>query len=153
MGSYHLATIVNCCEPNKLHKIILWCGRSDTGLNMKVFCAVLSMVATAVVADQLPYQPAPYHAPAPAPYHAPAPAPYHAPAPALYHAPAPAPYHAPVPHPVKLPVPVHAPKPAPYHAPKPAPYHAPKPYVFGYDINDYDPYGRPDVHSRHEESD
>ena len=28
-----------------------------------------------------------------------------------------------------------------------------KPYVFGYDINDYDPYGRPDVHSRHEESD
>merc|ERR1712117_809185 len=121
MGSYHLATIVNCCEPNKLHKIILWCGRSDTGLNMKVFCAVLSMVATAVVADQLPYQPAPYHAPAP--------------------------------HPVKLHVPVHAPKAAPYHAPKPAPYHHPKPYVFGYDINDYDPYGRPDVHSRHEESD
>merc|ERR1712088_1050084 len=112
---------------------------------MKVFCAVLSMGATAVVADQLPYQPAPYQAPAP--YHAPAPAPYHAPAPA--------------PHPVKLHVPVH-PKPSPYHAPKPAPYHAPhhedpyhhpKPYVFGYDINDYDPYGRPDVHSRHEESD
>ena len=25
--------------------------------------------------------------------------------------------------------------------------------MFGYDINDYDPYGNPDVHSRHEESD
>merc|ERR1711894_821865 len=105
---------------------------------MKEFCVVLSMVATVVVADQLPYQPAPYHAPAPAPYHAPAPAPYHAPEPA--YAPAPAPYHAPAP--------------APYHAPAPEePYHAPKPYVFGYDINDYDPYGNPDVHSRHEESD
>ena len=56
----------------------------------QVFCVVLSMVATVVVADQLPYQPAPYHAPAPAPYHAPAPAPYHAPEPAY----APAPYHA-----------------------------------------------------------
>merc|ERR1711894_594212 len=132
---------------------------------MKEFCVVLSMVATVVVADQLPYQPAPYHAPAPAPYHAPAPAPYHAPepayapAPAPYHAPAPAPYHAPAPHPVPVhhvpkPAPYHAPHPAPYHAPHhEEPYHAPKPYVFGYDINDYDPYGNPDVHSRHEESD
>merc|ERR1712038_1763663 len=63
-------------------------------------------------------------------------------------------------HPVApyQPAPYHAPAPAPYHAPAPAPYHAPEPYheepvknyEFGYDVHDYDAYGNPNVHSRHE---
>ncbi|CAB4068922.1 unnamed protein product [Lepeophtheirus salmonis] len=63
--------------------------------------------------------------PPPAPYQ---PAPYH---------PAPAPYR---------------PSPAPYH---PAPYkeEEPKNYAYSYDVNEYDEYGNPNIHSKTETRD
>ena len=73
---------------------------------MRRIISILAAVVASVVADHVPYHPAPYH-PAPAPYH---PAPYH-PAPAPYH---PAPYK-PAPAPYK-------PAPAPYKPAHPAPY-------------------------------
>merc|ERR1712038_1367138 len=103
-----------------------------------------------------------HHAPI-LPVHHAAPLVHHAPvahhavhAPVAHHA-----VHAPVVHHAvhaPAPAPYHAPAPAPYHAPAPAPYHAPEPYheepvknyEFGYDVHDYDAYGNPNVHSRHE---
>ncbi|TRY78110.1 hypothetical protein TCAL_09472 [Tigriopus californicus] len=97
---------------------------------MKCFAVISSFLVASAVADRAPYQPAPYQ-PEPAPYH---PEPAYHPAPAPYK---PAPYH-----------------PAPsYH--KPDPYHEeePKNYAYGYDVKEYDEYGNPNVHSKHEERD